>query len=175
MHVPLFSYIYPMYKQHLLQNIEREIVLLKRLAGLIEEKDLNFRIGEKLRSTHELMIYLSYIGELSVYWMMNKDMTADQRKAMRESNMNVTVEDFSSRLDQQWHNIQELLQNITDEQLMTMESEMPWKEKMPLGSAIINSAIKFLCSYRMQLFNHLKLNGRPELGTREAWSPVLNF
>ena len=162
-----------MYKEHLLQNIEREIVLLKRLANMIEEKDLDYRTGEKLRSTHELMVYLCYIGELAVYWTINQDMTPEQRKAMRESNMNVTAADFESRLDKQWHNIQELFKNITDEQLMTQQAEMPWKEKMPLGSAIINSCIKFLTSYRMQLFNHLKLNGRPEISTKEAWVPVI--
>ncbi|HLP12940.1 MAG TPA: hypothetical protein VK177_13480 [Flavobacteriales bacterium] len=160
-----------MYKQHLLTNLEREITLLKRLAALIEEKDLDYRPGEKLRSTHELMIYLSYIGELSIYWMLNKDMTPDERKAMRESNMHVTLADFPARIDAQWQRMQDLLKNVTDEQLLTQESEMPWKEKMPLGSALLNSAVKFLTTYRMQLFINLKLNGRPELGTKEAWVP----
>jgi hypothetical protein len=160
-----------MYKQHLLQNIEREITLLKRLATFIEEKDLNFHPGEKVRTTHELMIYLSYIGELSVYWMLNKDMMPEERKAIRESNMHVTIADFPARLDKQWHAIQELFKNISDEDLLNSESEMPWKEKMPLGSALLNSAVKFLTTYRMQLFLNLKLNGRPELSTKEAWVP----
>lgn len=161
-----------MYKKHLLQNIERELVLLKQLGALIQEKDLEFKTGDKVRTTHELMIYLSYIGELAMYWMLNKDMTPEQRKAMRENNMNVAIDDFASRIDKQWTNIQELLKNITDEQLFAQEAILPWKEVMPLGSAIINGPIKFLTTYRMQLFNNLKLNGRPEISTKEAWVPL---
>ena len=51
-----------MYKQHLLQNIEREILLLKQLSKVIGEKDLDYRPVEKVRSTMELMQYLSSIG-----------------------------------------------------------------------------------------------------------------
>jgi hypothetical protein len=52
---------------------------------------------------------------------------------------------------------------------MQKEVEMPWKGKMPLGAAIINAPVKWLTTYRMQLFLYLKMNGRPELATGDAW------
>jgi hypothetical protein len=40
---------------------------------------------------------------------------------------------------------------------------------MKLGAAIINAPIKWMASYRMQLFLNLKINGNVELGTKDAW------
>jgi hypothetical protein len=158
-----------MYKEHLLHNIEREIILLKRLAEIIEEKDLKFSPGEKVRTTHELMQYLSSIGANMMSWMLDPNFGAEQRKAIREENMTVSIADFSHRLDNQLKKIKESMSSISEEQLLNHEIEMPWKEKMPLGAGIINAPIKFLTNYRMQLFLNLKLNGRPNLGTKEAW------
>ncbi len=149
--------------------MEREITLLKRLAAIIEEKDLAFSPGEKVRTTHELMQYLSGIGSTILRWIMINDLSPEDRKALREKNMTVTVQDFPQRLDEQLQIIHKLMADVTDKQLMEQEVEMPWKEKMPLGAGIINAPIKFLATYRMQLFVNLKLNGRPELGTKEAW------
>lgn len=157
-----------MYKKHLLQNIEREIVLLKRLALLIEEKDLDFRPNEKVRSTHELMQYLSGIGSTMLRWFL-EGLTPEQRAELREHNKSVTIQDFPLRLDKQWETIQQVMAGVTEEDLMNKEVELPWKEVMPLGSAIINAPIKFLAVYRMELFVYLKLNGHTEIGTKEAW------
>jgi hypothetical protein len=47
---------------------------------------------------------------------------------------------------------------------------LPSKEKMILGTAIINAPIKWLAAYRLQLFTYLKMNGRSDISTREAWT-----
>lgn len=158
-----------MYKQQLLTNIERELMLLKRLADLIEPKDLDFRPGPKVRSTHELMQYLSSVGYITLSWLYKNDMPPERRAQFREKNATVTIEDFPARLDEQWKNIQLVMHEIKEEELMHMEVELPWKEKMTLGAGIINSPIKFLTTYRMQMFWNLKLNGRDELVTKDAW------
>jgi hypothetical protein len=59
---------------------------------------------------------------------------------------------------------------ISEKDLDTMEVELPWKEKMVLGTAIINCPIKWLATYRMQIFMYLKMNGRQDISTKEAWS-----
>jgi hypothetical protein len=160
-----------MYKQQLLQNLEREIILLKRQAAMIEPKDLDFRPGPKVRSTHELMQYLSGVGYITLSWLYRNDMPPERRAEFREKNAGVTIEDFPQRLDEQWKNIQALMHEIKEEELTTMEVELPWKEKVMLGTGIINSPIKFLTTYRMQMFWNLKLNGRDEISTKEAWVP----
>ncbi len=160
-----------MYKQHLLQNIEREIVLLKQLAPLIKESDLNFRPTEKVRSTYELMQYLTYIGGVMMRRYVKNDVTPEVREELMAYRDTLTIDNFVERIDEQWNIIQKYMADVTEEKLLTMEVELPWKEKMPLGQAIITGPIKWLAAYRLQLFFYLKLNGRPEIGTKDAWVP----
>jgi hypothetical protein len=160
-----------MYKQHLLKNIEREIILLKEIAPFIQEKDLEYRPVDKVRTTYELMQYLSTIGEVIFRWMIKNDITPEVRKEIADYRSSLTIGNFSERMELQWTNIQKYMNELTDEDLFTKEAELPWKEKMVLGQAIINCPIKWLAVYRMELFLYLKINGHSELGTKEAWIP----
>jgi hypothetical protein len=159
-----------MYKQHLLLNLEREINLLKQLAPFIEERDLEFRPNEKVRSVHELMGYLSNIGALMLRWFVHNDISKEEWVKIREERKQMTREDFVKKLDWQLEQVRHYMNLISEEDLIMKEVELPNKEKMALGAAIINAPIKWLSSYRMQLFVFLKMNGRVEIGTREAWS-----
>ena len=160
-----------MYKKHLLNNIKRELDLLKQLAQTIEEKDLAFRPTEKVRSTLELMQYLSGIGSYIFRRFIKDDITPEVREELLAYRSTLTLENFQERLDEEWKAIQNYMEAISEDDLCNKEIEMPWKEKMALGDAIINAPIKWLAVYRMQLFLYLKLNGRPELGTKDAWVP----
>lgn len=159
-----------MYKQHLLQNLKREIDLLKQLAEFIEEKDLNFRPCENVRSTYELMQYLSGIGSTMLRWFVKNDITPELREQIKLYRSTLTIKNFPARLDEQWVSIQEYMKEISDADLLNKEIELPSKEKMLLGVAIINAPIKWLASYRMELFLYLKMNGHSNLSTKEAWS-----
>ncbi len=158
-----------MYKKQLLDNLKREIVLLKQLAVLIEEKDLTFRPHEKVRSTYELMQYLSGIGSSMMRWFVKNDMTPELREKIKVYRSTLALHNFQVRLDEQWKEIQDYMSEISEHDLLHKEVELPWKEKMVLGAAIINCPIKWLATYRMELFMYLKMNGRPELGTKNAW------
>src|ERR1017187_10382673 len=69
-----------------------------------------------------------------------------------------------------WVSIQEYMKEISDADLVNKEIELPSKEKMTLGVAIINAPVKWLAAYRMELFLYLKINGHSNLSTNEAWS-----
>ena len=159
-----------MYKQHLLQNLQREIFLLKQLAPFIEERDLDYRPTEKMRSTIELMQYLSTIGAVMLRWFLKNDLTPDEWTKIRDYRKTLTRENFKERLDKQMEEILVYMNSITEEDLNKMEVELPSKEKMVLGTAIINAPIKWLAAYRMQLFTYLKMNGRHDISTKEAWT-----
>ena len=158
-----------MYKQHLLLNLKREIDLLKQLAPLIEAKDLEYRPHEKIRSTYELMQYLGTIGEVIFRWMLKNDITPEVRLELKAKREAITIDNFSTVLDEQMRIIEQYMADITEDELYSREVEMPSKEKMVLGAAIINGPIKWLAAYRMDLFMFLKMNGKFELGTKEAW------
>ncbi len=161
-----------MYKQALLQNLQREIFLLKQLAPFIEERDLDFRPSEKMRSTLELMQYLSGIGATMLRWFIKNDLTPEEWVKIREHRKTLTRENFKERLDQQMEDMLMYMNMISEEDMNKMEVELPSKEKMILGIAIINAPIKWLAAYRMQLFMYLKMNGRAELSTKEAWTVI---
>jgi len=159
-----------MYKQQLLQNLQREIFLLKQLGSLIEPRDLEFRPAEKMRNTIELMQYLSGIGATMLRWFIINDLNPDEWAKIREYRKTVNLENFKERLDEQMEEIVRYMDMISEEDLYKKEIELPWKEKMILGTAIINVPIKWLAAYRMQLFTYLKANGRSEISTKEAWT-----
>lgn len=160
-----------MYKKHLIENIEREIILLKELSVHITEKDLDFRPAETVRSTYELMQYLSGVGGVMFRWMLKNDITPEDRIKIAEYRKTLTLANFRERLDEDLRTMKMYLSEVTEEELLTREVELPWKEKMVLGMAIINCQIKWLASYRMELFINLKLNGNTALATKEAWIP----
>src|SRR6218665_2301755 len=159
-----------MYKQQLLQNLQREIFLLKQLAPMIEERDLDFRPTEKMRSTLELMQYLSTIGASMLRLFVKNDLTPEEWTKIREYRKGVTRENFKERLDGQMQDILMYMDQVSEEDLNKKEVELPSKEKMILGTAIINAPIKWLAVYRMQLFMYLKMNGRNDISTKEAWT-----
>jgi hypothetical protein len=159
-----------MYKQHLLQNLEREILLLKQIAPLIKEEDLQFRPAEKVRSMLEMMQYLSGIGSTMLRWFVKNDITKEEWQKIREYRSTLTLQNFELRLDEQWADIQKYMDEITEEDLVTKIVELPSKEKMVLGAAIINAPIKWLTAYRMELFLYLKITGHSHISTREAWN-----
>lgn len=159
-----------MYKQHLLQNIEREYVLLKQIIPLIEEKDLSYRQSEKVRSTLELMQYLSTIGTTMLRWFILNDLTKEEFAKLKAYRETLTIADFSERLDKQFEEVKRYFDMFSEEDLYTKEVELPSKEKMILGIAIINCPIKWLATYRMQLFFNLKASGNHAISTKEAWT-----
>ncbi len=161
-----------MFKQHLLQNLQREIFLLKQLAGFIEERDLDFRPADKMRSTLELMQYLSGIGATMLRWFIKNDLNPEEWAKIREQRKLVTLDNFKQKLDEQLEQIVMYMDLINEEDLNTKEVELPSKEKMILGTAIINAPIKWLAAYRLQLFTYLKMNGRSDISTREAWTMI---
>ncbi|MBL7911830.1 MAG: hypothetical protein JNJ41_12300 [Bacteroidia bacterium] len=115
------------------------------------------------------MQYLSTIGATMLRWFLVNDLTKEEFLKIRAYRETLTLKDFGSRLDKQLEEIKNYFDTFSEEDLLTKEIELPWKEKMILGTAIINCPIKWLATYRMELFLYLKINGKPEISTKEAW------
>ena len=115
-----------MYKQQLLDSLQREIFLLKQIAPLIEEKDLDYRPVEKMRSTIELMQYLSGIGAVMLRWFVKNDLNPEEWGKIREYRKTLTRENFKERLDEQMEQIVKYMDMISEEDLFKKEVELPW-------------------------------------------------
>ena len=161
-----------MYKQQLLNNIEKEINICRRLSTMIPPDQMNYRPKEGVRSTLELLQYLGCIGSMMLsYWLKEENTDfgtfygtkIDLSKAMPH-------EHFLTVMDEQLATIGDLFNQVSEEDLFHKEITYPWNGvKAPLGEAIIATSIKWLSAYKLQLFLFLKLCGDEQLTTADAW------
>ena len=160
-----------MYKQHLLNSIEKEINICRRLYTKIPPDQMNFRPKEGVRSTLEILQYLCIIGSAMLSYWLKKDDTDFNTFFGNASGAAKAIqyEHFSELMDEQMATIKDLFNQISEEDLFHKEITYPWGGKAPLGEGIIGTSIKFLAAYKLQLFSYIKLSTDQKLGTADAW------
>ena len=163
-----------MTKQILLDSIVKEMKIIRRLSTKLPAEAIDFRPKEGVRSTLELLQYLSLCGTSMLRFWYNDD-GSDFRtfyQTMNEETKTVTAENFVSRMDSQINFVEKLFDKISEEDLFKKEVTMPAGEKLFLGEAIIASSIKWLTAYKAQLFLYIKLNSDEKLTTPDLWRKV---
>jgi hypothetical protein len=160
-----------MYKQHLLNNIEKEINICRRLYTKIPPAQMNFRPKEGLRSILELLQYLTLIGSIMPgYWLKKDDRDFNTFfDSVDKASKTIPHEQFLAAMDEQTTVIRKLFNQISEDDLANKEVEYPWGGKAPMGEAIITTSIKFLTGYKLQLFLFIKLCDDQKLTTPDAW------
>ncbi len=159
-----------MYKQHLLNNIEKEINICKRLYTKIPRGQMDFRPKEGLRSIVELLRYLSIVGSaMPVYWLKETTDFNTFFGTIDKASKMMAYEGFPAAMDEQMITITDLFNEISEDDLMNREVTYPWGGKAAMGEAIIASSIKFLTGYKLQLFSLIKLCDDQKLTTSDAW------
>jgi hypothetical protein len=160
-----------MYKQHLLNNIEKEINICRRLYTKIPADQMNFRPKEGIRSILELLQYLSVIGSvMPAYWLKEDDGDFNSFFGnMAAKPKNMKHEDFLAVTTEQISLIRTLFDKITEEDLIKKEVTYPWGGKAPMGEAIMATSVKWLAAYKLQLLLFIKLCSDQKLGTGDAW------
>jgi len=160
-----------MYKEHLLNNIEKEINICRRLYTKIPPGKMDFRPKEGLRSILELLQYLGIVGSALPYYWLKKEGTdffaffGEGDKAAKA----MPHERFLTVMDAQMATIRDLFNEISEDDLMNKEIDYPWGGKAPMGEAIVATSIKFLTGYKLQLFLFIKLCDDQKLTTPDAW------
>ena len=161
-----------MYKQQLLNSIEKEINICRRLYTKIEPGQMNFRPKENVRSTLELLQYLCVIvNAMPVYWLKKNDTDFNSfYTSIINVSKEIRQEDFLAMMEKQWASIKELFEQVTEEDLLQKEIAYPWGGTAPLGEGIIATSIKWAAAYKLQLFLFIKLSQDTNLGTADAWT-----
>ncbi len=160
------------YKDFLKNSIVKEMKIVRRLATKIVADQENFRPKEGIRSITELLQYLSMCGTHTIAYWYRSDMSVDFKTfvtPIAKRAKAVTARTFVAAMDLQIAELNELFEHITDADLLTKEVDYPWGETAQLGEAIIETSIKFLTAYKMQLFLKLKLSSELELKTPDLW------
>jgi hypothetical protein len=158
------------HKQNLLNVIEKEIELIKTLSSKVTKEILDYAPQEGMRTTLEVMQYLTWCGSSTItYFLLDDPSKAKENYTQfMEDAKSVTYENFKERMDAELYIIKECFEKISEEDLITKEVMLPWKEPMPLGQAIIETTVKWLTGYKMQLYLYMKQNGF-KLGTGDCW------
>ncbi len=160
-----------MYKQHLLNNIEKEINICRRLYTKIPPDQMDYRPKEGVRSILELLQYLGIIGSTMLSYWLKKDDTDFNTFFGTKIGLSKSIphEQFLIAMDEQMTTIKDLFNQISEEDLFHKEIAYPWGGKAPIGEAIIATSIKWLSAYKLQLFLFIKLSGDQILTTADAW------
>lgn len=161
-----------MYKQHLLNSIEKEIYICRRLYTMIPSDQMDFRPKEGIRSMLELLQYLGITGSLMMsYWLKANDMDFNTFYSARTVAAKLMPhEQFLTVMDEQLAIIKDNFTQISEEDLFQKEITYPWSgSKAQLGEGIIATSIKWLSAYKLQLFLYIKLSGNQILTTADAW------
>ncbi|MGQ0740087.1 MAG: hypothetical protein ACT4OJ_13640 [Bacteroidota bacterium] len=160
-----------MYKQHLLNNIEKEICICRRLYTKIPPGQMDFRPKEGLRSIVELLRYLSIVGSaMPAYWLKKDDTDFNTFfTSIDTASRTMKAERFPSAMNEQMAAIRDLFDQISEDDLQHKVVDYPWGGKAPMGEAIMATSIKFLTGYKLQLFSLIKLCDNQKLTTADAW------
>jgi hypothetical protein len=157
-------------KDDLLALMLRECDLCVHLHGKVPAGKMDFRLTPPQRSTRELLRYLSFIGEAAVRCMSENSW--DPYGALQKRAESLEPEGFPAAMERQKEGLRDLFARIEDSDLREKVFELPWKEKAPLGKAILALGYGSLVAYRMQLFLHAKASGNAAISTSNCWGGI---
>lgn len=160
-----------MFKSYLQKSIINEMKICRRLSTKIAAENINFKSKEDTRSILELLHYLSYIGTGTIrYWYKTDD--SDFKTfftGLKSESVVNTPEEFIIAIEKQIKLVPTLFEKISDADLTNKIVAYPWGETAPLAEAIIETNIKWLTAYKLQLFNLIKHSSEQKLTTPDAW------
>jgi hypothetical protein len=160
-----------MKKEQLLHSIIKEMKVCRRLSTKIPAGQLDFRPKENVRSTLELLQYLSWCSTgMLRYWQQSAE--SDFRTyfgGLIAETKTLSGDQFLAKMDEQIATLQKMFEALSEEDLNTREVTLPWGDKLPLGQALVETSLKWTTAYKLQLFFYLRLCSDQKLGTPDAW------
>jgi hypothetical protein len=156
-------------KQNFINAVSNEFRILKHLAGKIPAGTLGYKPTEGQRTTLELLQYLSGSTVVSIKAILANDTTLFA--ALSERNKETTLENFSSVLDEREVEFKEVMDKFTDEELAKVINMHGQGEKTK-GAYLIDSALRNLSAYKMQLFLYIKASGNTAINSSNLWGGI---
>ena len=163
-----------MWKDILLNSIIKDLRVIKRLSGKIPLDQMNFRPKENVRSTEELLKYLSFTVTAPIDFWLNspaEDFRSHFGK-LNEASKNIAPEAYPAIFEQQIEAIHLLFEKISESDLLNKEVTLPSGTPSKLGEAILETSVKWLSAYKMQLFLYIKISTDHQLTTPDLWRKV---
>lgn len=157
-------------KDLIISAIAREIAVIVPLGKQVKREDLSFRLFKGGRTIEETMRYLTWCSvSITKYYLDNETSLQQAYTHYQKKYESYPIEEFIPVMYKQFKEIRLLFTEVTDEDLKYKQVDTAWKETMPLGEAILQTTLKYLTAYRMQLFLMLKAAGHNDLNTLDCW------
>lgn len=153
-------------KEDFLNALTQETQICNHLHSKMNEDMLQYSPGDEIRNTHELMKYLTYCVSGPVDAILSGGW--DKVGKYQEEAKSLTLAEFPARMDAQLEFAKSQVAGLSDADF-GREVDLPWGVTAKLGTALVDTALRFLTAYRLQFFNRIKSCGRPELNTFNSW------
>ncbi len=154
-------------KDQFLAAIAHEHNLCKHLFAQLPESCHGTAPADGMRTGHELLTYLTRCSAAPARALIANDWSKIREDAAKNNSM--AVPDFPATMDAQLDELNELIAPLSDADLQNQDSSLPWGAPCKLGEGLVNTSLRFLTAYRMQLFLYAKQAGRKDLGTVDCW------
>jgi hypothetical protein len=157
-------------KDQLAAAMLRDCDICIHLHSKFSAEGFEYRPGPGQRSTLELLRYLAVCGNAAMRCMAAGDWKLWGEFAAASKEM--AAADFPALMTQQKADIEAFFAGVTEAQLETQEAPLPGGRGIStLGLAILLGPLKWLASYKLQLFLYAKACGA-DIATSNAWAGV---
>ncbi len=153
-----------------LDAIATETRLCIHLHGKIDDDQLEYRPVDGMRTSLELLRYLTYAAAGPMDSLVHG--TWDAMGARVEKASTMAAAEFPERMEAQLEECRKIVAGLSDEDLGNRRVTLPWGEEGILGPVLVSLCLRFLTAYRMQLFVYAKAGGHPELSTYNCWMGI---
>jgi hypothetical protein len=157
-------------KQQFIDSLVHETNVIKHLFGKLSPEHFEYRPAEKMRSTRELLQYLSVCALAPVKSLLENNWSIARSSAQQANQL--SMNDWVEAMDRQIQEVRDLLQPLKEEDFLRQEVKLPWGQETKLGIALVNTSLKFLTAYKLQLFVYAKSVGLSSLTTPNCWLGV---
>jgi hypothetical protein len=157
-------------KRQFLDSCRHEIAVVKHLAGKVPQDRLDWRPTPRQRSILELLRYLTTCAIVPARALVTGSW--EHAVPMEQASERISPDIFAGAMDVQTRALEEILEPLSDRDLLERAAVMPWGAPCALGEGLVNAALKTLVAYRMQLFLYAKQAGAHELGPANCWVGV---
>ena len=148
-----------------------EIRIIKHIATKILADQFEYRPTPVQRTMTELLRYLTTCA--TVPGLNMRDGNWDAAEPVEKASEALDVrEGFAAAMDEQARQLKQIVNKFSDADFHALERQMPWGAPCKLGEGLVNTVLKPLVAYRMQLFLYVKASGRHDLGPAQCWVGV---
>jgi hypothetical protein len=160
-----------MSKEEFIKSCAHEARCIKHIASKIPDDQFEYKPTPVQRNMTELLRYLACCASSPLCNMRDGNWDAAEAVEREVETLDVR-KDFAAAIDRQQEFIASTINAFEDSDFAKVGREMPWGAPCKLGQGLINTVLKPLVAYRMQLFLYVKASGRHDLGPAQCWVGV---